>query len=98
MTNTDTESLEDKSAPATNIKSVGANPHDAISLLSDSTRLPLKDNQDTVVVPRKITRIIIKVPGSRTPSAKYYPDKGGEVTHNSSGDNDIYTVDCLLDK
>jgi hypothetical protein len=95
--NTDTESLEDKSAPATNIESVGADPHDAIGLLSGSTGLP-SDNQETEVAPRKITRIVIKVPGSRTPSAKHCPDEGGEATYDSSGDNDVYTVDCLLDK
>jgi hypothetical protein len=98
-TNTDTEFLEDKSAPAPNIESVGVDPHDAIGLLSGSTGLPSEDTQDTAVAPKKkITRIVIKVPGSRTPSAKHCPDEGGEATHDSSGDNDVYTVDCLLDK
>ncbi|KAB5550744.1 hypothetical protein GE09DRAFT_1033211 [Coniochaeta sp. 2T2.1] len=97
-TNTDTEFLEDKSAPAPNMESVGADPHDPISLLSGSTGLPSKDNQDTAVAPRKLTRIVIKVPGTRTPGAKYCPDEDGKATHGSSGEGDVYEVDCLLDK
>ncbi|KAB5581217.1 hypothetical protein GE09DRAFT_1021124 [Coniochaeta sp. 2T2.1] len=30
--------------------------------------------------------------------AKHCPDESEEATHVSSGDNDVYTVDCLLDK
>jgi hypothetical protein len=93
-TYTDTQSLQDKSAPAPNIDSVGADLHDAIGL---SNGLPSEDNLGTAAAPKKITRIVLKVPG-RTPSAKHCPDEGGEATHDSSGDNDVYTVDCLLDK
>ncbi|KAB5515368.1 hypothetical protein GE09DRAFT_1046046 [Coniochaeta sp. 2T2.1] len=47
---------------------------------------------------QKLTRIVIKAPGTRTPGAKYCPDEDGKATHDSSGEGDVYKVDCLLDK